>query len=291
MNLQHCRFRAIFWIFLWSALFSVAMATAKTLDSSINQISLIFVRSLVAMIAALPLFMRSGFKVHFATSRLGLHLIRIILVFCSMGCTYYAYRHLPIAYAASIGQTGPLFTTILAILLLKEQVSTAKWLALILGYGGVIVMVRPNEGGMIDLATWVALAANLLAGLTIIVAKKLTKTDSSETILFYATFGVLAVSALMSIWFWQTPSVEDLGRLSILGIAGVLSQYCYLRALKCAPASFITPFEYTRLCMSIPIGYFMFSEIPDRWTIAGSLIIIVAIVMLTLADREKGTES
>ncbi|AIK96086.1 DMT family transporter [Candidatus Odyssella acanthamoebae] len=285
MNLQHCRFRAVFWMFMWSALFSLAMAIAKTLDDSVNQVSLIFSRSVVGVTAAMPLFWQAGFKVHFGTSRLSLHLLRIILVSCSMGCTYYAYRHLPIAYAASIGQTGPLFTTLMAILLLRERVSWIKWVALALGYGGVMIMVRPSDG-MIDIGTGVALAANLLAGLAIIAAKSLTRTDSSETVLFYATFGVLIVSGILALWFWETPSPSDLWRLSVIGIAGVSSQYCYLNALKRAPASFVTPFEYTRLCMSIPIGYFMFAESPDRWTIMGSLVIIVAVIMLTLSDRD-----
>lgn len=289
MDLHYCRFRAVFWIFMWSALFSLAMSMAKTLDYSVNQVSLIFTRSTFGVIIAMPLFWRAGFKQHFATTRLGLHLLRIILVFGSMGCTYYAYRHLPIAYAASIGQTGPLFTTVLAIILLHEQVSWIKWLALGLGYVGVILMVRPGDGG-IQVGVFVALVANLLAGLAIIVAKSLTRTDSPETILFYATFGVLIVSGILSLWFWGMPSNDDLWRLGVIGAAGVSSQYCYLNALKRAPATFITPFEYTRLCMSIPIGYFIFAEIPDYWTVLGSLVIIMAVVLLTVSDRDK-TES
>ncbi len=285
MNLSQCRYRAVAWIILWSSMFSLAMAMAKTLNGSVNQVSLIFSRSLVGALVAMPLFMRVGFKVHFATTRLGLHMLRILFVAGSMGCTYYAYRHLPIAYAAAIGQTGPLFTTVLAILLLRERVNFSKWMALALGYAGVMIMVRPTEGEL-DPAVLVALMANLSAGLAIICAKSLTRTDSSETVLFYATFGVLAVSGISALWFWESPQPDDLWRLAVIGVAGVLSQYCYINALKRAPASFVTPFEYTRLCMSIPIGYFMFSEVPDMWTLLGSLVIIVAVVWLTLSDRE-----
>lgn len=285
MNLSQCRYRAVAWIILWSSMFSLAMAMAKTLDGSVNQVSLIFSRSLVGSLAAMPLFMRVGFKVHFATTRLGLHILRILFVTIAMGCTYYAYRHLPIAYAAAIGQTGPLFTTVLAIFLLRERVNISKWMALALGYGGVMIMVRP-AGGDLDPAVLVALMANLSAGLAIICAKSLTRTDSSETVLFYATFGVLVVSGISAIWFWESPQPDDLWRLAVIGVAGVLSQYCYINALKRAPASFVTPFEYTRLCMSIPIGYFMFSEVPDIWTVLGSLVIIVAVVWLTLSDRD-----
>ena len=285
MSLSQCRYRAVAWIILWSSMFSLAMAMAKTLDGSVNQVSLIFSRSLVGSLVAMPLFMRVGFKVHFATTRLGLHILRILFVTIAMGCTYYAYRHLPIAYAAAIGQTGPLFTTVLAIFLLRESVNISKWMALALGYGGVMIMVRPT-GGDLAPSVLVALMANLSAGLAIICAKSLTRTDSSETVLFYATFGVLVVSGVSAIWFWESPQPDDLWRLAVIGVAGVLSQYCYINALKRAPASFVTPFEYTRLCMSIPIGYFMFSEVPDIWTVLGSLVIIVAVVWLTLSDRD-----
>lgn len=282
----HCRLRAVFWMISWAALFSTAMSLAKLLSPSVNPVTLIFSRSFVGFIAALPLFLKNGILVHLKTTRLNLHLFRILVVSCAMGCTYYAYRELPIAYAAAIGQTGPLFTTVLAIILLRERVKWFKWAALGLGYVGVLVMIRPTEG-VIEGTTLIALLANFLAGIGIVTSKKLTETDSSETILFYATFGVLTVSGVLSLWFWNSPSLEDLTKLAGMGVTGVLSQYCYIRSLQCAPASFVTPFEYSRLCMMVPIGYFFFQEIPDVWTIIGSLIIIVAIIFLTRTDREK----
>lgn len=282
----HCRLQAVFWIILWATLFSSAMAIAKMLSHEVNSVTLIFSRSLVGIFAAFPLFLKNGLITPFRTKRLKLHLFRILVVSSSMGCTYYAYRNLPIAYAAAIGQTGPLFTTVMAIFILQEQVKWFKWFALILGYTGVILMLRPTEG-LIDFSTCIALLANLLAGVAIISTKKLTDTESSETILFYATFGVLSLSAFLSLWFWNLPNTSDLIKFCGIGIAGVSSQYCYIRALSKAPASFITPFEYSRLCMTIPIGFVLFDEIPDIWTILGSLIIIIAIIFLTRVDKEK----
>lgn len=286
---SHCRFRAVFWMILWAALFSTAMSLAKLLSPSVNPVTLIFSRSFMGLLAGLPLFMRNGFMVHLRTPQLNLHLLRILIVSCAMGCTYYAYRELPLAYAAAIGQTGPLFTTILAIVLLKEQVKLSKWIALGVGYIGVLVIIRPTHG-VLDSTTLIALLANLLAGIGIITSKKLTTTDSSETILFYATFGVLTVSGILSFWFWTSPSGEDLFKLAGMGISGVLSQYCYLRSLHHAPASFVTPFEYSRLCMMVPIGFFIFQEIPDIWTLIGSLIIIMAIIFLTKTDTTTKEE-
>ncbi len=282
------RLAAVIWMFFWASLFSTAMALAKLLDPEVNPTTLIFSRSLVGALVAMPLFMRVGFMTHFRTTRLPLHLVRIIIVTSAMGCTYYAYRNLPISYAAALGQTGPLFTTVMAILFLKERAQWFKWLALGIGYMGVLMMIRPAEGdmgGYLDTATFVALGANLLAGMGIVISKKLTDTDASETVLFYATFGVLFISGIGALWQWQTPATPDLIKLGGMGVAGVLSQYCYINALKNAPASFITPFEYSRLCMSIPIGYVVFKEAPDFWVLAGSLVIVIAIVFLVAVDR------
>lgn len=289
-NQSHCRLQAVFWIVLWSFLFNIAMTLAKLLDPSVNPVTLIFARSFMGALAALPLFMKNGLVRHFQTKYLHLHVLRIVIVAIGMGCTYYAYRQLPITYAAAIGQTAPLFTTVFALFLLHEKIKWFKWIALGVGYAGVIIMIRPTNG-WIDLSTAIAFAANILAGLGIVLTKKLTKTDPSETILFYATFGVLTLSGILSLWLWQTPNRLDLLKLAGMGITGVLSQYCYIRSLKCAPASFVTPFEYTRLCMTIPIGFVVFGEIPDQWTILGSLLIIVAIIFLTRLDRETQGES
>lgn len=286
---SHCRFTAVVWIILWASLFSTAMSLAKLLDPQVNPTTLIFSRSLVGALVAMPLFLRVGFITHFKTTQLPLHLLRIVIVTSAMGCTYYAYRNLPITYAAAIGQTGPLFTTIMAILILREKAQWFKWLALGVGYFGVLLMIRPTEG-YVDSVTLIALSANILAGMGIIISKKLTATDASETILFYATFGVLILSGIGSLWFWQTPSTTDLIKLGGMGIAGVLSQYCYINALKYAPASFVTPFEYTRLCMSIPIGYVLFSEIPNPLVLLGSFIIVLAIVFLVAMDREPNSK-
>lgn len=282
----HCRFTAVAWIVMWSAFFSTAMALAKLLDPGVNPVTLIFFRSFFGAIVAMPLFMRIGFMTHFKTTKLRLHLIRIVIVTCGMGATYYAYRNLPISYAAAIGQTGPLFTTFVAIIFLRERAQWFKWVALIVGYSGVLLMVRPSEGG-IDSSTLIALTANLLAAFGVALSKKLTETDASETILFYATFGVLFVSSILLLGYGQMPTKIDLVKLLGMGLAGVMSQYCYINALKYAPASFVTPFEYTRLCVSIPIGYFLFDEAPDKYLMLGSLIIVGAIIFLVYADQER----
>lgn len=278
--MQHVGYKkSIGWVVSWSLCFSVVMTLAKKIGSDVPGATLVFFRLAIGLIFAMPIFMAQGLGRVMKTQTIGLHFIRAAVVSCSMGCTYYTYRNLPLADAAAIGQTGPLFTTLLAVLLLRESMTLLKWLAMLVGYMGVLFIVKP---GVVEYnsAIFVALAGNLLAGLAIVMAKTLSKDNSSQTILFYGTVGTLVLASIHAFFYWQTPSTKDCIFLVLIGISGMASQYCYLQALKYAPASFVTPFEYTRLCVTIPIGMVVFHETPDVYSIVGSLIILASIIFI-----------
>jgi len=271
--------KSIYWMILWSLCFSSVMTFAKKIDPEISGATLIFFRLLIGLIFAMPLFASQGMRSVFKTNFMATHILRAIIVACSMGCTYYAYRNLPLAEAASIGQTGPLFTNLLAVIILSEKMTLPKWLAMAVGYVGVLFIVKPGQADF-NIALLSALAANLFAGIAIIMAKKLSSTDNSQTILFYGTAGTLVLTSIQALFSWQMPSNVDFIYLIFIGATGMFSQYCYLQALKYAPASFVTPFEYSRLCVTIPMGFVVFGEIPDLYSLLGSLIIVGSIVFL-----------
>ncbi len=273
---------------LWSFCFSIVMTLAKKISPEISGATLIFGRLSIGLAFAMPLFIGQGIQTVIQTQFIGFHLIRAGIVTCAMGCTYYAYRNLPLAEAASIGQTGPLFTTLLAVLILREKMTLSKWLAMVVGYAGVLFIVKPGAGEL-NIAVLVALAANLLAGMAIIIAKKVSSIDSSSTILFYGTVGTLILTSIQVLFSWQTPSTIDSIYLIFIGASGMFSQYCYLQALKYAPTSFVTPFEYIRLCVTIPIGIVVFNEMPDLYSLLGSLIIVSSIIYLV--REQVGTKA
>ncbi len=270
--------KAVLWIMGWSLSFSIAMSVAKTLGPSVNSVVLTFMRVMFGFLLFSPFYLYQGISVA-QTNRFWLHGLRVILSLASVGCTYYAYRSLPIAYATSIGQTAPLITTCLAILLLKDRVSMKDWGVIILGYVGVLIMIRPTAEGL-DHATLIALLANLFAGCSIMASKKLTQTESTMTMMFYSGSLMMVFSSVLAVLFWQTPSFEDLIKLSFMGSFGALSQYCHVNALKNASPSFIAPFEYWRLCIAIPIGLLFFDEIPTYFTLIGGVIIIASTTLL-----------
>ena len=274
---------------LWALSFSSAMAFAKSLSPEIDSIVILFMRYFFGLIFFSPFVFQAGFK-GFVTSRPALHITRVVCVGLAMGCTYYAYRNLPLALATSIGMTGPLFTTILAMFLLKDSVSLPKWGCIIFGYLGVLVMVRPHELS-ISLGVWIELLANLFAAFSIICVKLLSRTESTLTIMLYANTVTTLIAGLIALGLWKTPDTADLIILVGIGGLGVFSQFCSVSALKFANPSYLAPFEYTRMCFAIPVGYLFFQEIPTLWTIVGSLMIIGATYGLTRLEMSTASPS
>jgi len=170
------------------------------------------------------------------------------------------------------------------MLLLKDNVSIAKWALIFIGYAGVIVTVRPHEMS-ISIGVWAALTANLFAALSIICVKLLTRTESTFTLMLYANTATTFIAGLIALVLWKTPAPSDLLALVAVGGFGVLSQYCNVTAMRYANPSFLAPFEYTRICFAIPVGFIFFDEIPNIWVILGSLIIIGATYGLTKVEK------
>jgi len=264
---------------LWGISFSSAMAFAKTLDPEIHSFVLLFIRCAFGLMVFAPFAMSAGIE-SVKTRRPFLHLLRIGFLIGAMTCTYYAYRNLPLATATSIGMTGPLFTTLLSIVLLQDHVSWQKWAVILFGYLGVVVMVRPDVMP-VDFAVWVEILANVFAALSIITVKMLSRTEKSITILIYANIVTCLVGAALAASVWQTPSADDMMALFFIGALGALSQFCSVNALKYANPSFLAPFEYTRLVFAIPLGFWIFGEVPTLWTFLGTLMIVVATYGLT----------
>lgn len=264
---------------LWALSFSVILALVKTLSPSVDNITILFVRYLCGLIFYTPFLMRTGLS-SFKTSHPLLHIIRIVTLASATLCAYYAYRHLPLVLATSIGMSAPLFTSVLSIILLGESVSWKKWGLIIFGYLGVLVMVRPDEVSIV-FAVWIALCANLSAGLTIITVKVLSKTESTSTLLVYINTFMTILAGIGALSIWTTPSLYDFIILLTIGALGLVSQYSLITALKYANPSYLAPLEYTRMCFAIPVGYFFFGEIPDFWVLFGSAMIISATYLLT----------
>lgn len=273
----------IFWIILSMLAFSSTVSIAKFLDTQMPTVVKVFMRLFFGLMLLLP-FMYNNIKT-FKTKQGPLYLLRAILVCLSMLCTYYTYAHLPLTIATSIGFTTPIITTTLSILFLKEKVNAIRWLIVIVGYIGVLIILRASPITF-NLAALVGFLGNFLASCAIIVANKISRTDTSKQILFITNILSFMLLIGPAFYFWQTPSQSEIVFLCLLGGTGVLSQYCYLQAISYEKVSFLAPFEYMRLIFSVPIGFLIFNEIPHSYAILGSVIIIFSNLMLVYKDAK-----
>ncbi len=265
---------------------SIMLCLSKLLNPDISTIFVVFVKTCFGLVFFTPILLPKR-KTIAKTDKLPLHILRIILSIGAILCTYYAYRNLPIAYATSIGMSGPLFTAIFSVIILKEKVGFINWLVIFLGYLGVIIVIRPVSF-FLDLATASALLASLLSACVIILVKILSRYDSTATILFYAIIGIITITFLLNIRGWQGLSIKDLILLSFMGLLGVITQFCSFTALKYSNPSFIVPFEYTRILFAILIGLIIFNEVPDVYTLLGSTLIMISVYMLVLINKKEG---
>lgn len=265
---------------------STSMALARKLGDDIPTTLIVFVRGCFGFIFFLPFFLKNNLAI-FKTNRIHLHILRAFLAVSAMLCTYYTYRNLPVAFATSIGMSGAIFTTTLSWFILKDYIGIFRWGLVLLGYMGVIVVIRPTTY-LLDIAIITSLLANIFASLSIITAKILSRTDSTITMMLYSNIGIVVVSALISGGQGSELLTSiDWIILSMTGLLGVSAQFALLNAIKLSSPSYIAPFEYTRMVFAILIGFIIFFEVPDMFTIIGSAIIITATYSLTYYESKK----
>lgn len=270
---------------LSALLMSVLMSIAKRLPAEIPSTLIVFIRSLFVLFFSLPLLSRNP-KQLLKTDQYALHILKIVLNAGAVLCTYYTYRHLPLNLATALGMTGALFTTVLAIVILKDSVDFIKWLCIAVGYLGTLCIIQPGtirlEWGIIT-----ALLANFFAGCSTIVAKILSSRNVSNiAIIFYNNIGLTLIFGYMSYAYWGLLDQHITVILSVIGGLSLIIHSCYLSALQKASPSFLAPFEYTRLIFAFLIGFVLFQELPNTYTVLGSIMIVGATYVITYRDRK-----
>jgi drug/metabolite transporter (DMT)-like permease len=266
-------------------LMSILMSVAKKLTPDIPTLLIVFIRSLFGLLFSLPFLMRNPKNILYS-NQYALHGIRIMLSASAMLCTYYTYRHLPLTLATSLGMTGALFTTVLAVMILKDKVDGIKWLCVLVGYLGTLFIIQPRSIAL-EIGIITALLANFFAGCSTVITKILSRKDSNLTIISYTNLGLTSIFGFLSYPHWQLLGWRDMSLLASCGVLGLSAHYCYLAALKKASPSFLAPFEYTRLLFAFSIGFLFFRELPNLYTILGSTMIITATYIITYRDSHK----
>jgi len=223
-------------------------------------------------LALLPMLLRPG-RAPLKTQQLPRYLLRSAIGLASMLCGFWALGHLPMAQAVSLSYSTPLFVTIAAVLWLGETVRARRWAAVVIGFIGVLVIVRPGASGFTP-GSLVAVAAAVLSSLVAIQIKQLTRVDSADTVVFYTYVFWVPLSLVPALFVWVWPSGIAWLWLVATGVMGTLGQLLWTRALRLGEVSALTPISFMQLPLVSVFAWLLFGEALDRWTVVGALIIL-----------------
>ena len=266
--------RGIVWITLGSVAFALNDVLIKTLGRTLDALELALFRYLVGMIVLAPLFWRAGLA-GLATRRLGMHAIRLVIASLAQVGTLVAVIGLPLASATALSFSRILFTTVIAIVLLRELVTRRRWWATGFGFAGVIVMLRPGSAG-IDPIALIAIGAAMLFAVANVMIRMLSSTEPATRILFYYHIGGVLIFAVPAILVWRTPAGLEWAMAVGIGLLTTLGMIAFVRGFAIGEASVIGPMEYTRLVYAALLGLLVFGEVPDAWTVLGAAIIVAS---------------
>lgn len=231
-----------------------------------------FFRNAFGLLTLLPMLLRPGHG-SLRTQQLPRYFLRSAIGLASMLCGFWAIGHLPLSQAISLSYSTPLFLTIAAVLWLGEKVRIRRWAAVIAGFIGVLVIVRPGSHGF-EAASLIAVLAALLSALVAIQIKQLTRIDGPDTVVFYTYVFWVPLSLLPALFVWVWPAGIAWLWLLLTGVMGTAGQLLWTRALKLGEVSALTPISFTQLPLVVVMGWLLFGETLDRWTVLGALIIL-----------------
>ena len=262
-------------IVLAVALFSAMDALVKHAAASYPVLQIVFFRSLFAFLPLSILLARSGGLGALRTARPLGHVLRSITGLASMVLFFLAFALLPLAEAIALAFAGPLFLTVLSIPILGEQVGLRRWAAVIAGFLGVLVIVRPGAG-VFGAEALIPVAGALAYAFAMVYVRKLSRTETNAAIVFYFTLSCTVASALGLPFVWVTPTAADLPALIGIGLLGGAAQLFMTQAFRLAPAAVVAPFEYLAILFGIGFGYAFWAEVPDRWTLTGAAVVVAS---------------
>lgn len=206
----------------------------------------------------------------------------------SIASLFVSLTYLPIAEVTAIGFTGPLFLTALSVPFLGERVGWHRWLAVVIGLAGVLVIVRPG-GAVWHWAAGMALLGAVCFAFFQLITRRLANQDRHETTLLYTSIGGTAWASLIVPFFWTTPTTAHLAMFLIIGAMGAGAHFLMLHAFSRAEASLLAPFNYSKLIWVAILGYLVFDDLPGLDTLIGSTIIAAAGLYVLYREGQRST--
>ncbi len=255
--------------------FSTQDALAKWLMADYSVMQIIFFRSVFALIPCAFVVRLSGGWATLRTRRLHLHAGRAVLMLGALVCYYLAIRTMPLADAIAIAFVAPLFMTALSVPLLGERVGPRRWMAVLVGFAGVLIIARPGTG-MFDQAAMLVIAGSLFYAVAMIVTRNLTRSDSSAAIMVYFALASIAATAGFMPSQWVTPNPADAMLLAGVGLIGGVGAFLVVQSFRHAPVAVVAPYDYSGLIWAALYGFWLWDDVPGAAVLAGAAVIVAS---------------
>ncbi len=264
-------------------LFGLNSAVGKWLVATYPVGEFMLIRSTLTLILLSPFIWYAG-RAPFANApRPGLQLLRIVFSSAEVAMFFWAVSYLPLADTTTFYLAGPIYVTALSVLLLRERVGWRRWTAVLVGFAGVVIALRPSSSSF-TLPALIALSGSVVYALVMITTRALRETDDITLMTTYF-IGAVVFGAATVPFGWVTPAPRDILFLGGVACANIMAQFCVIRSLKRASASVVVPYQYTLIIWSVVFGWQMFGELPDGYTIGGAAIIVAAGLYIFWRER------
>ena len=266
--------RGALYVVIASFFFAAMGALIRLGANELHAFQIAFLRNLFGLLFMLPWLYRDGYSV-LRTQRLGMYFGRAILGTITMLTWFWAMTVMPLAEAVSLSFSAPLFVTLGAALVLGEYVGLRRWSATLVGFLGVMVILRPGINTISAASIGVVASAVCMAG-SVLLIKVLSRTESANSIVLYMVLMMTPISLLPALQVWQWPSAQTWLWMLMLGGFGTIAHLLFTNALRIAEASAVIPFDFVRLPITVILGIWLFDQHIDYWTWAGAAIIFSA---------------
>ncbi|HLT02930.1 MAG TPA: DMT family transporter [Geminicoccaceae bacterium] len=275
--------RGLTLMFVSTFFFAAMHASIRHVSETIHPFEIAFFRSVFALAVVTPWFWRQGFGL-LHTRRPGLHALRAIFNVFAMLSFFYALTITPLSEVTALNFTAPIFASLLAALILGEVVRLRRWGAIVVGFAGTLVILRPGFAE-VGLGEILVLFSSLVWAFALLVIKTLSRTDSSATIIAYMALLMMPLTLIPAAFVWQWPDAVELLWLVLVGLLGGAGQLLMTEALRSADTAVVMPIDFCKLPWVAAIAYLAFDEVPDLYTWLGGAIIFASSFYIAYRER------
>jgi drug/metabolite transporter (DMT)-like permease len=295
--------KGVFYLICGVTIFSTQDVLVKYLSGQYSVFEILFFRSIFSILPALAIVHFDSGLASLKTSRLGAHVLRSFMFLLAYTFYYLGIAALPLADAVALFFTSPIFVTLFSIILLHERVTSNRWAALLAGFTGVMIILRPGTG-MVAPASFLSISAAISYATAAPLTRQMADTESGSVMAFYAVLFFTLSALVMGLMIgdgrfdtgshasanffcraWVFPPRFDLVLMAVMGLISSCARYCMSQAYRLAKSSTVTPFEYIGMIPTMLWGYVFWHEIPSATTLIGMSFLVLSGIYIIRLER------